>query len=111
MRHKWSLIIPLLIGGCAIPSTAPPPVAADSHKAVIIAVRPIAPAPAILAAIGTTGRAALPDPQSYSSVKREFILRTEDGRVVSVVQDGADRLHLGDSVSIIGGDHARLDGG
>jgi len=110
-----ALALALAAAGCVgraappagAPASAPQPAAA---QAVVAAVRPLLqPAPEsgaatlIRAAIGPTLSGAV-----QPATAMEFVLRRDDGRVVSVVQDNAEHLRPGDRVVLLAGDRTRI---
>jgi len=98
-------VILLGLAGCAVsPPPAAPPAAA--LRATIVAVRPVAPAAdgPLLALLGAPSGAVVP------VQAREFILRTEDGHILSIVQDDDGLLRAGQAVSVVAGARARLSG-
>lgn len=111
----------LVLAGCAA-RTEPPPApkaqAAPVPKAqaapvpagvpgVILAMRPVAPenpepAHILLAGLGT------PDAFAHGQVF-EFIVRTDSGAMISIVQPRTGGLHAGEHVSILRGAETRID--
>ena len=93
------------LAGCAGQPPAPPPavVSAQDVTGVIVAIRPLPPAPGskVLTALGTQPAAATPGTS-------EFILRDPTGRTLSVVQANPGQLRLHDRVRLAGTGHSRL---
>ena len=98
-------VVAACTGGCA-PANSPKIDAqpAPSTTGEILAVRPIAPPPP-----DGPVRAALPvgvDSGQRASV--EFIVRTDDGSTLSIVQNNGPGFQAGDRVVILRGDRTRL---
>jgi len=109
-------LIGLALAGCASP---PPPsaipqaavvpaagVPAPGVHGTILAMRPVpakAPEPARVLLAGFAGRAP------SAAELFEFIVRTESGGVIAVVQPRAPGLHAGATVRVIQGTQTRID--
>ena len=103
------LAAPVCLAACAArPAAAPSPDAAISH-ATVVAVRPVVPAGAVLSLLGSAEGAGGVSSGAAGMTRQEVILRTEDGRIVSLVQAGGASLRPGQAVTL-GGDPARLTG-
>lgn len=111
----------LLLAGCAAHTEQPVPKAQTAPPAglpgTILAMRPVpaeAPEPAriLLSSLGTRSAAAEDrhgdDPHGDNHIF-EFIVRTESGTTISVVQPRANGLHPGERVSILRGVQTRID--
>jgi outer membrane lipoprotein SlyB len=86
----------LILGGCATPRPKPVAVVAPFTNAsygTILVARPAEAAPGVLAAIGE--RPGADDPAT------EFIVREDDGDVISVIEPGGTRLTPGQRVMIV----------
>ncbi len=101
----------LLLAGCATHQEPAVPKAQAAPPAglhgTILAMRPVpaeAPGPArvVLANLGTKG--AVVAGQVF-----EFIVRTETGTTISIVQPQTNGLHPGERVSILQGAETRID--
>lgn len=94
----------LILAGCAAPRPKPVAVLAPANGNVgygtILVVRRAEAAPGILAAIGEVPGADDP--------AMEFIVREDDGQVVSVVEPGGSKLTPGERVLILHGAETRL---
>lgn len=92
----------LVLAGCAAPRPKPVAVATPGNVSygTILVVRRAEAAPGVLAAIGEVPGAD--DPAI------EFIVREDDGQVVSVVEPGGSRLTPGERVMIVHGAVTRL---
>jgi hypothetical protein len=92
----------LILAGCA--ASRPKPVAVrapdDAGHGTILVVRQAEAAPGVLAAVGEVPGADDP--------AMEFIVREDDGHVVSVVEPGGSRLAPGERVLILHGAETRL---
>jgi outer membrane lipoprotein SlyB len=111
IRSAGAVLLVLALAGCATPKPAPATAAgpAASNAAatgggVIVALRPLAPdTPArrrVLAALGVAVAPAADDV--------EVIVRTDDGRPLSVMQGGAGALRAGERVALVGGPRIRI---
>lgn len=101
----------LLLAGCATPAEPPvakaqaaPPAAV---RGTILAMRPVPaesaePTRILLSSLGTQGAPA-------AGEIFEFIVRTESGTTISVVQPRTSGLHPGEGVSILRGAETRID--
>jgi outer membrane lipoprotein SlyB len=98
----------LLLNGCVAPpqkAQIVPPAAAS--RGTIVAVRPVpvgAPEPARVLLSGLAGAGPSDGDHVY-----EFIVRTENGAMISVVQPESAVLLPGEHVSILRGAETRID--
>lgn len=92
----------LAVAACAGPRPRPVAVSppANVSYGTILVARQAEAAPGVLAALGEAG--AADDPAV------EFIVREDDGQVVSVVQPGGSRLAPGERVMIVHGAETRI---
>ena len=116
-----SFCLLLLLAGCATHPEQPVPTAQTPEQTVqkaqiappagvpgtILAMRPVpavgpGPARTVLAGLGTQGTPA--DADIF-----EFIVRTESGTTISIVQPRTNGLHAGERVSILRGAETRID--
>ena len=94
--------------GTMAPSAGAPGGDEPARSATVVAVRPV-PAPGndmrgtILGAIGTGGAT---EPGTEATC--EFILRTDNGQTISVVQANAEGLHAGEHVVLSMGPRRRV---
>jgi hypothetical protein len=101
----------LLLAGCATHPEPPVPKAPTAPltglRGTILAMRPVPaetpdPARLLLSGLGTQGGSA--DSHAF-----EFIVRTEGGTTISIVQPQSSGLHPGERVSILRGAETRID--
>jgi hypothetical protein len=98
----------LLLNGCAsAPSQTRIVPSAAAWRGIILAVRPVTagaaePARVLLSGLGSEG-------PSGSDHIFEFIVRTESGALISVVQPASTALRPGEHVSIMHGAETRID--
>jgi len=92
----------LVLAGCAAPRPKPVAVVtpANASYGTILVARRAEAAPGILAAVGEVPGADDP--------VMEFIVREDDGQVVSVVEPGGSGLAPGERVMIVHGAETRL---
>jgi outer membrane lipoprotein SlyB len=96
----------LAVAGCAAPPPPPPPASGVAHG-TILAMRPVAGLP-----FGEVSQvmAGLAGPLGLKTTPTlcEYIVRADDGRLMSVVQPPAPTLTPGLEVAIIRGSQTRL---
>ncbi len=110
-----SLCTLLLLAGCAMHPETPvekakitlPAAPLPKPHGTILAMRPVPaeardPARVVLAGLGTKG--TIVEGQIF-----EFIVRTEYGTTISIVQPQSGGLHPGERVSIVQGAETRID--
>jgi hypothetical protein len=113
-----SFCVLLLLAGCATHAEQPAPIAQAALVApappppagvhgTILAMRPVpaeprGPARILLSSLG--GSDTFADGHIF-----EFIVRTENGTTISIVQPQTDGLHTGERVSILGGAETRIE--
>jgi outer membrane lipoprotein SlyB len=94
----------LVLAGCAAPRPRPAAILAPANANVsygtILVARRAEAAPGVLAAVGEVPGADDP--------AMEFIVREDDGQVVSVVEPGGSGLSPGERVEIVHGAETRL---
>jgi hypothetical protein len=107
----------LLLAGCATHTEQPPPKVQIAPPVgvpgTILAMRPVmaeAPEPAriLLSGLGTSIRGASAEGAPVSNPIFEFIVRTESGTTISVVQPRTNGLHPGERISILRGVQTRI---
>jgi hypothetical protein len=110
-----SFCVLLLLAGCATHTEQPPPKAAAApvmptpagvHGA-ILAMRPVPAEPGGPARILLSSLGGLDAPASNHIF--EFIVRTDIGTTISIVQPQAEGLHVGERVSILRGGATRIE--
>jgi outer membrane lipoprotein SlyB len=101
----------MLLAGCTASTPQVLPKAASAPvrgiRGTILAMRPVTAEPAGPARIVLSGLAVqdtVVDDHAY-----EFIVRTESGTTISVVQPRISDLHAGERVSILPGAETRID--
>jgi outer membrane lipoprotein SlyB len=108
----------LLLAGCAAHTEQPAPKVQVAPPAgvpgTILAMRPVraeAPEPAriLLSGLGTGTWGAPAAGAAGGDNIFEFIVRTESGTTISVVQPRANGLHPGERISILRGVQTRID--
>jgi len=103
----------LLLTGCATHAEQPVPVVAQtgaSHaglRGIILAMRPVPTANAAPARVLLSGLDA-PNGIDAASVY-EFIIRTDDGSTISIVQPRMNGMHAGEPVTIVRGAETRIE--
>jgi hypothetical protein len=101
----------LLLVGCAVHTEQPAPKVQATRPAgdpgIILAMRPVradSPEPARILLSGLDAHGAFADGQVF-----EFIVRTESGTTIAIVQPRASGLRPGEHVSILHGTETRID--
>jgi outer membrane lipoprotein SlyB len=104
----------LLVGlaGCAATARGPAPAsvalpAGGPRGGTILSLRPVSAASTQVASIGTAIGAPV-RPAADIGGSTEYIVQTDDGSVISVVQAGAAELHPGDRVTVLRDNAIRL---
>jgi translation initiation factor IF-2 len=97
------------IVGCTPPKppSPAPQAATETHRGVVVSVRPTEGPAAIRARILAAVDTQAPTPAA-EGVVMEVIVRTSDGRTVSVIQEGGQALHRGDHVVVTQDAHLLL---
>lgn len=92
------------LAGCGPGSPPPPPAAPALELGTIVSVRPVLAPPAAAA------RILIAAPGDGATERRafEFIIRTDDGRTLSVVQSNDANFRIGDRVALTAGARTRL---
>jgi hypothetical protein len=121
MPLRPAIFCGLLLAGCATHAEQSAPQAQQTPAAVtqkalvtpagmagiVLAMRPVpaerpGPARVVLAGLGTPGSVS-------ADHVYEFIVRTESGTTISIVQPRTNDLHTGEQVSILRGASTRID--
>lgn len=92
------------LAGCVPGSPAPPPSAPALELGTIVSVRPVVASPT------AASRILIAAPGGGATERRafEFIIRTDDGRTLSVVQSNDANFRTGDRVALTAGARTRL---
>jgi len=111
-----SFCVLMLLAGCATHTEQPAPMTQAASPAgvpaagvlgIILAIRPVpaerpGPARTVLAGLGSQD--SFTDGQVF-----EFIVRTENGTTISIVQPQTNDLHAGARISILRGAETRIE--
>ena len=105
----FPVLMTLAIGGCAPGKPVPPPAAASARsgpgQGTIVSVRPVVAPPSAASRILIAGISGHGDAVRAVS---EFIVRTDDGRTLSLVQSNEANFRQGDRVALTAGARTRL---
>jgi outer membrane lipoprotein SlyB len=111
MPLRPAIFCALLLAGCAAHTEVPVPkaqaVPQTGSRGTILAMRPVPAETSGPARILLSSLAAQNAPVDEPSF--EFIVRTESGTTISIVQPQTNGLHPGERVSILHGTETRID--
>ena len=105
MRPAAPVLLAACLAGCAAPSASPGAIAAPdpgapgvAARGEVLIVRAGAPRPASRLVLARLGRAAPAEARVA-----EIVIRADDGRILSIVQDAEAGLRPGQRVTVLSG--------